>query len=75
MHWYWGISMSNVDNIQHDNVVLNSACARLGIDADAEDAKFEGGQRTPRPLKQCAYTAKKVSKVSMVIRCTVAHLL
>ena len=27
---YWGISMANVDNIQHADAVLNSVFRRLG---------------------------------------------
>ena len=53
---YWDISMANVDNIQHDNAVQVSACTRLGIEAEVDDAKTKGGQWTPRPLKKCVYT-------------------
>ena len=54
---YWGISMANVDNIQHADAVQDSTSARLGIDAEAIDAKSKGGLRESRPLRQCPNTA------------------
>ena len=44
---YWDISMANVDNIQHDNVVLNSAYARIGTTPKQKTLSSKVGCWTP----------------------------